>query len=97
MWLFDFDDWQLITEPKPMNDTQYLTHAEAVEVEQALLSTHEKFLTRITISSLRMLQQIAEYEGVKVEDLTPQQIIKWFERDAELKRSQGEAAGSLQW
>jgi hypothetical protein len=97
MWLFDFDDWQLITKSQLMNDTQYLTHAEAVEVEQALLSTHEKFLTRITISSLRMLQQIAEHEGVKVEDLTPQQIIKWFERDAELKRSQGDTAGSLQW
>jgi hypothetical protein len=80
-----------------MNEKQYLTHAEALEVEAALLSTHEKFLTRITISSLRMLQQIAEYEQVKVEDLTPQQIIKWFERDAELKRSQGDTAGTLQW
>jgi hypothetical protein len=80
-----------------MNNEQYLTHAEAVEVDKALLSTHEKFLTRITISSLRMLQQIAEYEQVKVEELTPQQIIKWFERDAEIKRSNGDTAGSLQW
>jgi hypothetical protein len=81
-----------------MNEKQYLTHAEALEVEAALLSTHEKFLTRITISSLRMLQQIAEDEQVaKVEDLTPQQIIKWFERDAEIKRSQGDTAGTLQW
>jgi hypothetical protein len=80
-----------------MNNEKYLTHAEAVEVDKALLSTHEKFLTRITISSLRMLQQIATEEQVKVEDLTPQQIIRWFERDAELKRSQGENAGSLQW
>jgi hypothetical protein len=80
-----------------MDNEKYLTHAEAVEVERASLSTHEKFLTRITISSLRMLQQIAEHEGVKVEELTPQQIIKWFERDAELKRSQGETAGTLQW
>lgn len=80
-----------------MSNEKYLTHAEALEVESALLSTHEKFLTRITISSLRMLQQIAEHEQVKVEDLTPQQIIKWFERDAELKRSQGDNAGPLQW
>jgi hypothetical protein len=81
-----------------MNEKQYLTHAEALEVEAALLSTHEKFLTRITISSLRMLQQIADDEQVaKIEDLTPQQIIKWFERDAELKRSQGDTAGTLQW
>jgi hypothetical protein len=80
-----------------MNDEKYLTQAEAIEVETALLSTHEKFLTRITISSWRLLQQIARAEQVKVEDLTPQQIIKWFEQDAELKRSQGETAGSLQW
>jgi hypothetical protein len=82
---------------KIMDNEKYLTQAEALDVETALLSTHEKFLARITISSLRLLQQIAEAEQLKVEDLTPQQIINWFERDAELKRSQGESAGSLQW
>ncbi len=80
-----------------MNNEKYLSQAEALDVEVAKLSTHEKFLTRITISSLRLLQQIAAEEGVKVEELTPPQIIKWFEKDAELKRSQGDSAGSLQW
>jgi hypothetical protein len=80
-----------------MNNDKYLSHTEALDVEVAKLSTHEKFLTRITISSLRLLQQIAEEENVKIEELTPAQIIAWFERDAELKRSQGDAAGSLQW
>ena len=80
-----------------MNNEKYLTQAEALDVEMALLSTHEKFLARITISSLRLLQQIAEEEQVKIEDLTPKQITQWFERDAELKRSKGETAGSLQW
>ena len=80
-----------------MTNEKYLTQAEALDVEIALLSTHEKFLARITISSLRLLQQIAQEEDVKVEDLTPKQITQWFERDAELKRSQGETAGSLQW
>jgi hypothetical protein len=80
-----------------MNNEKYLTNAEALDVEVARLSTHEKFLTRITISSLRLLQQIAEEESVKIEELTPAQIIAWFERDAELKRSQGDNAGSLQW
>jgi hypothetical protein len=79
------------------NSEKYLSRVEALDVEVAKLSTHEKFLTRITISSLRLLQQIAEEEGVKVEELTPTQIIKWFERDAESKRSQGDSAGSLQW
>jgi hypothetical protein len=80
-----------------MNNEKYLTQTEALDIETALLSTHEKFLTRITISSLRLLQQIAQEEQVKIEELTPQQIVKWFERDGELKRSQGETAGSLQW
>lgn len=80
-----------------MNNDKYLSHAEALDVEVAKLSIHEKFLTRITISSLRLLQQIAEEESVKIEELTPAQIIAWFERDAELKRSNGDAAGSLQW
>jgi hypothetical protein len=80
-----------------MNNEKYLSQSEAIDVEAALLSTHEKFLARITISSLRLLQQIAEEEQVKVEDLTTPQIIKWFERDAELKQSQGDTAGSLQW
>jgi hypothetical protein len=80
-----------------VNNEKYLSQAEALDVETALLSTHEKFLARITISSLRLLQQIAEEEQVKVEDLTPKQITQWFERDAELKRTNGETAGSLQW
>jgi hypothetical protein len=80
-----------------VTNEKYLSQSEALDVETALLSTHEKFLARITISSLRLLQQIAQEEQVKVEDLTPKQMIQWFERDAELKRSQGETAGSLQW
>ncbi len=80
-----------------MTNEKYLTQAEALDVAAAMLSTHEKFLARITISSLRLLQQIAQEEQVKVEDLTPKQITQWFERDAELKRAQGETAGSLQW
>lgn len=79
------------------NSEKYISRAEALDVEMAKLSTHEKFLTRITISSLRLLQQIAEAEGVKIDELTPPQIIKWFEHDAEIKRSQGDSAGSLQW
>lgn len=78
---------------------QWRDQTEAVEVNKALLSTQKKFLTRITIYSMRMLKQIAEEEQVaKIEDLTPQQIIRWFERDAKLKRLQGDTAGSLlQW
>jgi hypothetical protein len=80
-----------------MTNEKYLSQAEALAIETALLSTHEKFLARITISSLRLLQQIAAEEQTKVEDLTPKQITQWFERDAALKRDRGETAGSLEW
>jgi hypothetical protein len=80
-----------------MTNEKYLSQAEALAIEMALLSTHEKFLARITISSLRLLQQIAAEEQTKVEDLTPKQITQWFERDAALKRDRGETAGSLEW
>jgi primosomal protein N'' len=80
-----------------MTNEKYLSQAEALAIEMALLSTHEKFLARITISSLRLLQQIATEEDVKVEDLTPKQITQWFERDAALKLDRGETAGSLEW
>jgi hypothetical protein len=86
-----------LNQEEPMDNEKYLSRTEALDVEVAKLSTHEKFLTRITISSLRLLQQIAEEEGVKIEELQPSQIIAWFECDAELKRSQGNSAGSLQW
>jgi hypothetical protein len=78
-------------------DEKYLTQAEAIQVEQTQLSTHEKFLTRIAISSLRLLQQIAADGGKSIDELTATEIINWFERDALTKQTQGEERGKLQW
>ncbi|MFB6275138.1 MAG: hypothetical protein BRC33_00370 [Cyanobacteria bacterium SW_9_44_58] len=76
---------------------QFLTKEESEEVDKALLSSPEKFLTRLTISSLRLLKTIAEQEGVAVEELTPEQIIAWFERDGKVRREQGIEAATLKW
>lgn len=77
--------------------TQFLTVEESMSVDAALLSSHEKFLTRLTISSLRLLKHIAEAEGVHVEELTTAQIIAWFEKDGKLRREQGAEAAFLKW
>ncbi|AFZ27998.1 hypothetical protein Cylst_6025 [Cylindrospermum stagnale PCC 7417] len=77
--------------------TQFLTLEESAKVDAALLSSPEKFLTRLTISSLRILQHIAQDYGVAVEDLTTQQIIAWFEKDAKIRREQGIEAAYLKW
>ncbi|MBD1920382.1 hypothetical protein H6F77_04515 [Microcoleus sp. FACHB-831] len=77
--------------------TQFLTFEEALKVDAALLSTEEKFLARLTISSLKVLKHIAQEYGVAIEDLTLEQAIAWFEKDAKLKREQGVDAAFLKW
>ena len=76
---------------------QYLTPEESADVEAALLTSPEKFLTRLTISSQRLLQKIAQEYEVSVEELSHHQIIQWFENDSKVKRERGNDAGSLKW
>lgn len=76
---------------------QFLTKEESLDVDKALLSSPEKFLTRLTISSLRLLKTIAQEEGVTVEELTPEQIIAWFEKDGKIRREEGIDAATLKW
>jgi hypothetical protein len=78
-----------------MDPQEYITTAEAELVGQALLPTHEKFLARITISSLRLLAKIAADQKVLIEDLTPESIIAWFEADSKRRLVEGESA--LKW
>jgi len=77
--------------------TEFLTAAESSQVDGALLPQHEKFLTRITISSMRLLKHIAQEYEIMVEELTVEQIITWFEQDAKIRREQGAEAAFLKW
>ncbi|AFY71501.1 hypothetical protein Pse7367_3258 [Thalassoporum mexicanum PCC 7367] len=79
------------------NSSKFLSEEESALVDRAMMSSSEKFLTRLTISSMRVVLHIAKEHGVKVEDLTVSQIIAWMEQDAKIKREQGEAAAFLQW
>lgn len=76
---------------------QFLTPEESAAVDAALLSTPEKFLARLSISSWRVLLHIAQDQGVAVEALTTEQIIQWFEQDSKTRREQGVAAAVLKW
>lgn len=77
--------------------TQFLTPEESADVDAALLSSSEKFLTRLTISSLRLLKTIALDLDVPIEELTHKQTIEWFERDGKIRREQGIEAAVLKW
>lgn len=77
--------------------TQFLTLEESAKVDAALLAANEKFLTRLTISSLKLLKHIAQEYGVAIEDLDTQQIVAWFEKDGKIRREQGIESAYLKW
>jgi hypothetical protein len=83
--------------PEQQPSTQFLTLEESAKVDAALLSSPEKFLTRLTISSLKLLKHIAQEYDVKIEDLTTQQVIAWFEKDGKIRREQGIESAYLNW
>ncbi len=83
--------------PFMQSGQQFLSPEESAAVDMALLSQSEKFLTRLTISSWRLLQIIADEEQKAMSELTPELILAWFEKDAKRKREQGEAAAVLKW
>ena len=80
-----------------IENRQFLTPEESADVDAALLTSPEKFLTRLTISSLRLLKIIAEDTGVNLEELTHKQVIQWLEKDSQLRREQGIEAAVLKW
>ena len=76
---------------------QFLTPEESADVDKALLTSPEKFLARLTISTGKLLKAIAQELNTSVEDLSTQQIIAWFEADSKRKREEGVSASVLKW
>ncbi|KAM3390919.1 hypothetical protein ACQJBY_012503 [Aegilops geniculata] len=74
----------------------FLSLEEAGLVEMSGLSTHERFLCRLTISSLNLLRVISEQEGVAIEELNAGRVCDWFLKD-KLKREQNLDTAVLQW
>ncbi|KAG2575053.1 uncharacterized protein LOC120641911 [Panicum virgatum] len=74
----------------------FLSLEEAGLVEMSGLSTHERFLCRLTISSLNLLRVISEQEGVPIEELNAGRVCDWFIKD-KLKREQNLGTAVLQW
>lgn len=77
--------------------TQFLTPEQSADVDAALLSASEKFLTRLTISSLELLKLIAKDLNVSVNELNHKQIIEWMEKDSKIRHEQGIEEAVLKW
>jgi hypothetical protein len=76
---------------------QFLTPEESADVDAALLTSSEKFLTRLTISSLGLLKVIAKDRGVTLKELNHKILIEWFEEDAKVRRERGIDSATLKW
>jgi len=74
----------------------FLTTEEAGLIEMSNLDMHERFLCRLTVSSLNLLRVIAEQEGAAIEDLNAGRICDWFQKDKE-KRDQDIDSATLKW
>ena len=61
---------------------EFLTEDEAIQVDAALLSSKEKFSTRLAIYALRCLKQISQNEEIIIENIKPEQVQIWIENDA---------------
>jgi len=66
--------------------TEFLTPEECAEVDKALLTSHDKFTTRVTIYALRSLKSIAKEHQVPISSLQPEQIEDWIYQDSNLQQ-----------
>ncbi|KAJ6999687.1 hypothetical protein NC653_010432 [Populus alba x Populus x berolinensis] len=81
---------------KKTGSRSFLSLEEAGLVEISGLSTHERFLCRLTISSLNLLRVVSEQEGCTIEELNAGRVCDWFLKD-KLKREQNIESAVLQW
>lgn len=72
-----------MTQPSPI---EFLTVEEVAEVDRALLTSQDKFLTRIALYSLRALKQISQQTGQSIEAITPAQIEDWIAADEAIRQ-----------
>lgn len=65
---------------------EFLTSEEAIQVDAALLSSKEKFSTRLAIYALRCLKQIAAEKEISIEAVTAQQVSDWIKKDEKMQQ-----------
>jgi len=78
--------------PPPRRSFLSLEEAGLVDMAQGL-GMHQRFLARLTISSLNLLRVVAEQEGCGIEDLNAGRIMDWFTKDSQKE----EAEKVLDW
>jgi len=66
---------------------EFLTPEESAQVDGALLTSKDKFSTRLAIYSLRCLKQISQETGLTPEEIPAEQVQNWIKKDESLKQN----------
>lgn len=67
---------------------EFLTVEECHQVDAALLTSREKFTSRVAIYALRSLKTIAIQQNCTIKQLSPETIVGWIHRDPSLQETQ---------
>jgi hypothetical protein len=65
---------------------EFLTQEEVIQVDAALLSSKEKFSTRLALYALRCLQQIAQEKQIDIKSIQAEQIQAWIQQDETIQK-----------
>ncbi len=74
--------WQCIA---MQPNTEFLTPEECAQVDGALMTSQDKFATRVAVYALRSLKQIAAQHETTIAHLKPAQIEDWVYQDESLQ------------
>ena len=66
---------------------EFLTVEECHQVDAALLTSREKFTSRVAIYALRSLKTIATQQNCTIKELSQQTIIEWIHSDPSLQET----------
>lgn len=72
------------SQPSP---EELLTPEECAEVDQAMMTSRDRFSARVAIYSLRSLKTIAQQQQTVIAQLSDQEIVDWVDQDPALQQS----------
>jgi hypothetical protein len=82
---------QAIEDISPQQVLAWVEQDESIPLEVEDKESFQMFFTQLVMSSLKPLQRIAaDEESETIANLTPAQVITWFEKDAKLRMEQGD-------
>jgi len=86
---------QAIEDISPQQVLSWVEEDASIPIEVEDKESFQMFFTQLVMSSLKPLQRIAtDEESGAIANLTPAQVIAWFEKDAKLRMEQGGKDGS---